>query len=216
MQTFVNGLNHYLRFDIAAKAAFRVADTFNVRRDAISREYNYYILNSPTQSPIRRSFSYLVTGRLDIEVMNQACQSLVGEHDFTSFTTLDEARTRSTMLKSMMSRRPPTAILIAVLALVAAVAGTATDSSEIKSVALKIMQTDWREIETYWNGSEWTSNESAKIDLSITPSTSVAFEYDGLNDSDISSGSHYKLTVEAIDEFDHIGKSMVGFSSGEK
>ncbi len=96
-----------------------------------------------------------------------------------------------------------------------AVAGTATDSSEIKSVALKIMQTDWREIETYWNGSEWTSNESAKIDLSITPSTSVAFEYDGLNDSDISSGSHYKLTVEAIDEFDHIGKSMVGFSSGE-
>lgn len=97
MQTFVNGLNYYLPCDIAAKAAFRVADTFNVRRDAISREYNYYILNSPTQSPIRRSFAYLVTGRLDIEVMNQACQSLVGEHDFTSFTTLDEARTGSTV-----------------------------------------------------------------------------------------------------------------------
>ena len=45
VSTFVKGLNHYLPGDIAVKAAYRVDDSFNVRRDAVSREYNYYILN---------------------------------------------------------------------------------------------------------------------------------------------------------------------------
>jgi len=86
-QTFVNGLNYYLSRDIAIKAAYRVDDSFNVRRDAISREYNYYILNSLTRSPMREGFSYRVGGHLDIEAMNQACQALIGEHDFISFAS---------------------------------------------------------------------------------------------------------------------------------
>ena len=87
LQTFVNGLNYYLPGDIAVKAAHRVNDSFNVRRSALSREYNYYILNSLTRSPIRGGFSYLVTGDLDIDAMNQACQALIGEHDFASFAS---------------------------------------------------------------------------------------------------------------------------------
>jgi len=86
-QTFIKGLNHYLPRDIAVKAAYRVDDSFNARRSALSREYNYYILNSLTRSPIGQGFSYLVAGHLDIEVMNQACQGLIGEHDFASFAT---------------------------------------------------------------------------------------------------------------------------------
>ncbi|MFQ6122486.1 MAG: tRNA pseudouridine(38-40) synthase TruA [Dehalococcoidales bacterium] len=85
--TFINGLNYYLPRDIAVKAAFRTSDSFDVRRNAISREYNYYILNSLTRSPMRRGFSYLVTGNLDIEAMNQACQALIGKHDFASFVS---------------------------------------------------------------------------------------------------------------------------------
>lgn len=85
--TFVKGLNYYLPGNIAVKAAFRVSDSFNVRRRALSREYRYYILNSSTRSPIRHGFSYLVTGHLDIEAMNQACQVLIGEHNLASFTT---------------------------------------------------------------------------------------------------------------------------------
>jgi len=86
-QTFINGLNYYLPRDIAVKAAYRVSDSFNVRRDALSREYSYYILNSLTRSPIWEGLSYLVSGYLDIKAMNQACQALIGEHDFTSFAT---------------------------------------------------------------------------------------------------------------------------------
>jgi len=87
LSAFFNGLNYYLPRDIAVKAAHRVDDSFNVRRDAVSREYNYYILNSLTRSPIRNGFSCLVAAHLDIGAMNQACQALIGEHDFASFIT---------------------------------------------------------------------------------------------------------------------------------
>ncbi len=85
LQTFVNGLNYYLPGDIAVKVAYRARDSLNVRRHAVSREYKYYILNSLTRSPLRGGFSYLLTGYLDIEVMNEACGALIGEHDFASF-----------------------------------------------------------------------------------------------------------------------------------
>jgi len=95
--SFVGGLNYYLPADIAVKAAYRVDDNFNVRREAVSREYSYYILNSPTRSPIRKGFAYLVAGPLDIEAMSQACQALVGEHDFASFAGRNGASVKSTV-----------------------------------------------------------------------------------------------------------------------
>ena len=97
LPAFINGLNYYLPRDIAVKTAHRVSDSFNVRRDAISREYNYYILNSLTRSPIRKGFSYLVTGHLDIEAINLACQALIGEHDFASFASCIGVGTKNTM-----------------------------------------------------------------------------------------------------------------------
>ena len=95
--TFVKGLNYYLPKDIAVKAAHRVDNSFNVRRDALSREYSYHILNSSTPSPLRRDFSYLVGGHLDIEAMNEVCQALLGEHDFASFASCIEGRVKSTV-----------------------------------------------------------------------------------------------------------------------
>jgi tRNA pseudouridine38-40 synthase len=78
------------------KAAYRVDDSFNVRRDAVSREYSYYILNSSTRSPIGEGFSYLVSNPLDIEAANRAAQSLIGEHDLASFASSNGA-IRSTL-----------------------------------------------------------------------------------------------------------------------
>ena len=95
-KTFVSGLNYYLPRDIAVKTAHRVDDSFNVRRHALSREYNYYILNSPTRSPMREGFYYLVSGKLDFDLMNQACRALLGEHDFLSFASSLKPRIKST------------------------------------------------------------------------------------------------------------------------
>ena len=97
LKAFVEGLNYYLPRDIAVKEAFGVDDSFDVRRSALSREYKYYILNSPTRSPMRQGFSYLVNGNLDIGAMNQACQALIGKHDFASFVTSTDIGEKSTV-----------------------------------------------------------------------------------------------------------------------
>jgi tRNA pseudouridine38-40 synthase len=91
--TLVRAMNYYLPKDIAVKAAYRVRGDFNVRRDATSREYRYYIFNSDTRSPLNRRFALFVPGMLDIQSMNDACQLIRGEHDFASFaSSLDDNR----------------------------------------------------------------------------------------------------------------------------
>ena len=85
--TLVRALNYYLPIDIAIKAAYRVSDGFNVRRDALSREYHYYILNSNTRSPFSQRFALFIPKMLDIQSMNEACQIVLGEHDFASFAS---------------------------------------------------------------------------------------------------------------------------------
>ena len=107
LETFVQGLNYYLPKDIAVKAAHRTEDSFNVRRQAVSRDYNYYILNSSTRSPLRDRFCCLVPGQMDIGLMNRAAQALIGEHDFASFVNNNEAAAKSTvrrMLRAEMRR----------------------------------------------------------------------------------------------------------------
>lgn len=91
--TLVKALNHYLPGDIAVKAAHRAGNDFNVRRDALSREYRYYILNRDTRSPFSKTFALFMPKMLDIQVMHKACQLMQGKHDFISFTnSLDTAR----------------------------------------------------------------------------------------------------------------------------
>lgn len=85
--TLVKALNYYLPGDIAVKAAYKTSDDFNVRRDALSREYCYYILNRAARSPFSEMFALFMPKMLDIEIMSQACQLLQGEHDFISFVT---------------------------------------------------------------------------------------------------------------------------------
>lgn len=97
LKAFVEGLNCYLPRDIAVQEAFRAADSLDVRHSALSREYRYHILNSPTRSPMRQGFAYAVSGNLDVGAMQQACQALVGKHDFASFVSRPEMAGKSTV-----------------------------------------------------------------------------------------------------------------------
>lgn len=85
--TLVKALNYYLPGDIAVKAAYNASDEFNVRRDALSREYCYYMLNRSARSPFSEMFALFMPKMLDVEIMSQACQLLRGQHDFMSFVT---------------------------------------------------------------------------------------------------------------------------------
>lgn len=93
VMTLVKALNYYLPADIVVKAAYKPGNGFNVRRDALSREYRYYILNDDTRSPFSQKFAIFVPKMLDIQTMGRACQLIQGEHDFVSFaTSLHDAR----------------------------------------------------------------------------------------------------------------------------
>jgi tRNA pseudouridine38-40 synthase len=86
-RAFVGGLNYHLPSDIVIRSAYRTDQSFKVRDQAVSREYEYYILNKPTRSPLRDRYSYQISSELDIEVMNIAAKILIGEHDFASFAS---------------------------------------------------------------------------------------------------------------------------------
>lgn len=87
IDSYVGGMNFYLPQDIAVKAAYRVNDSFNVRKDAAKREYKYYILESDTRSPLKDFFCCRVEGHLNTDLMNEACRLLIGKHDLASFTS---------------------------------------------------------------------------------------------------------------------------------
>ena len=105
LPTLIRALNFYLLPDIAIKNGNMVEGSFNARRDAISREYRYTILNSPTPSPLRRDYAYFVPVPLDTAAMNEACQALLGRQDFTSFTgPMRGKRTERNVSKAEVSR----------------------------------------------------------------------------------------------------------------
>lgn len=78
----VNGL---LPRDIAVVAADEVPDTFHARFSAIGKIYQYRILNSAVPNPLLRNYAWQVLRPLQVELMHEAMQVLVGEHDFSAF-----------------------------------------------------------------------------------------------------------------------------------
>jgi len=86
-EVFLRALNHHLPADIAVREAFWVGDDFDVRRDAVSREYRYSILNRATLSPLSRRSACFVPRPLDVGAMNRACEALMGTHDFVAFAS---------------------------------------------------------------------------------------------------------------------------------
>ena len=84
-QKIRDAINHYLPEDVASVCASRVADDFDPRRDATSREYRYTINDRRSRSPFSRHRAAHVRQRLDQSAMNEAATRLVGEHDFAAF-----------------------------------------------------------------------------------------------------------------------------------
>lgn len=85
-ETMVKALNFYLPDDIAVSGGYVVADDFDARRWALSREYRYTVLNSPTRSPLGARTTWLITRPLDLAAMKEASGVLLGKRDFAPFS----------------------------------------------------------------------------------------------------------------------------------
>jgi len=76
-------LNSFLPNDIAIHAIFQVDDEVSSRFDAISRTYEYHIVQH--KSPFAPD-AYYLHKKLDVDAMNLACEHLLGKQDFSSFS----------------------------------------------------------------------------------------------------------------------------------
>jgi len=84
-QAWVRGVNARLPASISVQWAEQVSEDFHARFSATERTYTYIILNSQVRQPLWDGRAGWVFQHLDIELMSQAAQSLLGEHDFSSF-----------------------------------------------------------------------------------------------------------------------------------
>jgi tRNA pseudouridine38-40 synthase len=79
------GLNAVTPDDIVIRKVEIAPDSFDARRDARVRWYQYRIWNDRWPPAILRRFSWHVHDPLDLAAMQQAIHHLEGEHDFASF-----------------------------------------------------------------------------------------------------------------------------------
>lgn len=78
-------LNALTPSDITIKEVELVLDSFDARRDAQSRVYEYHILNRPTRSPFFLKRAWQLHEQLNVDAMRAAIACLIGKHDFSSF-----------------------------------------------------------------------------------------------------------------------------------
>jgi tRNA pseudouridine38-40 synthase len=80
-----NAIDSRLGPEVVARDVERVAPEFSARFDATGRKYRYHIYNNPNPSPFEAQTSWWVSEPLRLELMQLACDPLLGTHDFTSF-----------------------------------------------------------------------------------------------------------------------------------
>jgi tRNA pseudouridine38-40 synthase len=92
MQSWVRGLNTFLPPSIAVRWATEVAhdpaENFHARFSARSRSYQYVLYNNQVRSPLLEGKAGWVFRALDLDKMREAASYLLGEHDFSTFRSV--------------------------------------------------------------------------------------------------------------------------------
>lgn len=83
LRAILGGLNGLLPEDTVVRAIDEVPLEFHARYSARERAYSYRISRQPTA--LFRRFSWYVKYELDMQLMRQAAEAILGMHDFTSF-----------------------------------------------------------------------------------------------------------------------------------
>lgn len=96
--SIIRSLNGLTPVELAIRAVTRVEDSFDARRDAVSRTYCYRILNRKPGSPFSPGKAWWISRPLDREALDRCAEAIRGEHDFTAFTPTETYHTRFTRL----------------------------------------------------------------------------------------------------------------------
>ena len=85
LSAWVRGVNALLPKSIAVLWAHSVPEEFHARFSAQARSYRYYLLNRPVRAAVQDGKIGWYHAPLDVELMREAAQYLLGEHDFSAF-----------------------------------------------------------------------------------------------------------------------------------
>jgi tRNA pseudouridine38-40 synthase len=90
----VAGLNALLPPDVAITASEPASDTFDARRDAVSRTYCYKILTRRPRSAFETRRALHWPHAIDRAALDACARALAGTHDFTAFTPTETDHVR--------------------------------------------------------------------------------------------------------------------------
>ncbi|GLI33996.1 tRNA pseudouridine synthase A [Desulforhabdus amnigena] len=79
------GLNSLLPPDIVVLHVEEVPDSFHARFSAVSKTYEYHILNRVVPSALERGFAWHIRRTLSVEPVLECLEMLRGCHDFSAF-----------------------------------------------------------------------------------------------------------------------------------
>ncbi|MBV9690879.1 MAG: tRNA pseudouridine(38-40) synthase TruA [Ktedonobacteraceae bacterium] len=85
LSVWQRALNALLPDSVAVRWIKEVPECFHARFSALSRSYRYTIWNDSVPSPLRTRYSYYYPRVLDVGLMQDACQYLIGRKDFGAF-----------------------------------------------------------------------------------------------------------------------------------
>lgn len=72
--------------DVALRRCVAVPEDFDARRDAMSRTYEYRLVNDEIRSPLERHYAGFAPQNLDLDLLSAAGELVEGTHDFRAFT----------------------------------------------------------------------------------------------------------------------------------
>lgn len=72
--------------DLALRRCVQAPESFDARRSARSRSYEYRVLNAAVRSPLLWGYSEYVAQELDFGLLQRTAEMVCGTHDFRAFT----------------------------------------------------------------------------------------------------------------------------------
>lgn len=88
-EKYAYALNSRLPMDIRVRRSMEVEADFHPRKRKTSKTYRYAIDCEEFSNPLKTRYAYHTYPGLDVETMNAVAKRLIGEHDFTSFCSVN-------------------------------------------------------------------------------------------------------------------------------
>jgi tRNA pseudouridine38-40 synthase len=91
-QRLQKGANSLMKHPIVIRECAIVSNGFHARFAAVSKQYQYHILNRQEPCAVGRNYIWHIQTPLDVDAMNACCRYMCGVHDFTSFENTGSPR----------------------------------------------------------------------------------------------------------------------------